>query len=100
MPPEGTAIMQCEKHEQLEKTINEVNTNVLEIKVALLGTFDKQGLVSRVIDLEQEVSELKKVKNTLNTLAWKIAIGSLGGGGVAGGIVIFAFKMMIKKAGA
>lgn len=73
--------MTCEKHGDLERTIREINGNVLEVKEALLGTYKERGLVARIVDLETEVEGLRKIKNDVSGFILKMIASSAGGGG-------------------
>lgn len=73
--------MTCDKHEDLECTIREINDNILEVKEALLGTYKELGLVARIVDLETEVASLRKIKDNVGSFVLKMVASSAGGGG-------------------
>lgn len=82
----------CEKHDEFENKLGEVHTAVIEIKDALIGTLNSKGLVTKLYDLEKEVTTLRILRDKINGIVWKIAAGSLGGGGLTGAIIYLAAK--------
>jgi hypothetical protein len=73
-------IMECEKHEGLERAVQSMHSDVKEIKAALLGDFDREGLVARVRRNEELAEAVKGV-------FWKFIAASIGGAGVVVGVV-------------
>lgn len=70
--------MTCEQHHIVE----EMHSDVQEIKSALLGTFDRPGLVAKVNRYGDELAALRAMQRAVTGLVWKILAGAVAGGGI------------------
>lgn len=56
-----------------DKLVNDIDL----IKKAILGDFDKIGMLSRINNIECEVSSLKQFKAKMQTFFYKVLIASI-----------------------
>lgn len=76
----------CPRHVHVEKAasmMEQVALDVAEIKAALLGTMEKQGLINRVVELE-------KFRCTMLKICWTF------GGAFVAGAGAWVFTFMVK----
>ncbi len=59
-------IMNCEQHQMLENSVTEMKTDIKDIKLALLGDYQKKGFITIQDDLVRRVTELEATENKVD----------------------------------
>lgn len=72
--------MTCPQHEELTESVKEMHKDIKEIRTALIGNFEQEGIVS-------QVRQHESLSRTIRGIVWKMIIAALTGGGLVVGIV-------------
>lgn len=78
------------QHDNLEHALTELKNDLSQIKVALLGDFNKSGMIQKVSDIEKRVCKLEifvnEIKKQVSGMVVKIIMAAITGGLLTVGI--------------